>query len=127
MRPADLCPRRPPASAANGVFCAARREVDPFEVLGVPQDADIPAVRKAFHKLARKWHPDKNAGEKEEEAKRMMQKRWDDPSDKRRVRMIMVPAQDDARVVAPAAVCYSIGWEPHHGTCWRIVRLPRKT
>ena len=51
-----------------------RREVDPFEVLGVPQDADIPAVRKAFHKLARKWHPDKNAGEKEEEAKRMMQK-----------------------------------------------------
>ena len=33
---------------------------DPYEVLGVKRDADADAVKKAFRKLAKKFHPDQN-------------------------------------------------------------------
>ena len=35
----------------------------PYEILGVPRDATDDALRKAFRKLAKKHHPDVNAGE----------------------------------------------------------------
>jgi molecular chaperone DnaJ len=31
---------------------------DYYEVLGVSRDADVEAIRRAFHALARDWHPD---------------------------------------------------------------------
>ncbi len=34
--------------------------MDPYAVLGVPKDASTDAIRKAFKKAARKWHPDLN-------------------------------------------------------------------
>lgn len=37
---------------------------DPYEVLGVPRDADQAAIRKAYRALARKHHPDLNPGDK---------------------------------------------------------------
>jgi curved DNA-binding protein len=37
---------------------------DLYEVLGVPRDADVDAIRKAYRKLARKHHPDLNPGDK---------------------------------------------------------------
>ncbi|MDR2503196.1 MAG: DnaJ domain-containing protein [Deltaproteobacteria bacterium] len=42
---------------------------DYYKVLGVPRGADKEALGKAFKKLARKYHPDLNAGDKEAEAK----------------------------------------------------------
>jgi curved DNA-binding protein len=33
---------------------------DPYNVLGVPRDADPDTVRKAYRKLAKEWHPDLN-------------------------------------------------------------------
>lgn len=35
-------------------------ERDYYEVLGVPRDADGQVIKKAYHKLAMEWHPDRN-------------------------------------------------------------------
>lgn len=41
---------------------------DFYEILGVPKSADDREIKKAFHKLSLKCHPDKNPPEKHEEA-----------------------------------------------------------
>jgi molecular chaperone DnaJ len=46
---------------------AAKR--DYYEVLGVPRDADDSTIKKAFWKLAKKYHPDVNPDDKDAEAK----------------------------------------------------------
>ncbi|HRV80218.1 MAG TPA: DnaJ domain-containing protein, partial [Planctomycetota bacterium] len=35
---------------------------DYYEVLGVARDADAAAIKKAYRKLALKWHPDRHQG-----------------------------------------------------------------
>ena len=42
---------------------------DFYKVLGVDKKADKKAITKAYRKLARKWHPDQNPGDKTVEAK----------------------------------------------------------
>ncbi len=44
-------------------------EKDFYAILGVPQDADAAAIKKAYRKLARKYHPDQNAGDASAEQK----------------------------------------------------------
>lgn len=43
--------------------------IDYYQTLGVPRDADEKAIKKAFRKLARKYHPDVNPGDAEAEQK----------------------------------------------------------
>lgn len=41
----------------------SRHEDDPYQVLGVARDADQAAIRKAYRRLAKTYHPDMNPGD----------------------------------------------------------------
>ncbi len=41
---------------------------DYYEILGVARDADADAIRKAYRKLAMKWHPDRHQADAKDEA-----------------------------------------------------------
>lgn len=61
---------------AGVIPCAAERycgKDNCYELLGVQNDADTSAIKRAYRKLSLKWHPDKNVG-KEEEATQMFTK-----------------------------------------------------
>ena len=47
----------------------AESKRDYYEVLGVSRDADEATIKKAYRKVAKKYHPDMNPGDAEAEKK----------------------------------------------------------
>src|SRR5436305_6692546 len=67
---------------------AATPKHDYYETLGVPRQADAEEVRKAYRKLARKYHPDLNPGDKAAEDRfKNVQEAYDILSDAKKRQM----------------------------------------
>src|SRR5437588_3755286 len=61
---------------------------DYYEVLGVPRKASVKDIRAAFRRLARKYHPDLNPGDKAAEEKfKQVQEAYDVLSDTKKRQM----------------------------------------
>src|SRR6202158_3898998 len=61
---------------------------DYYELLGVPRKANAKEIRTAFRKLARKYHPDLNPGDKSSEEKlKQPQEAYDVLSDAKKRQM----------------------------------------
>src|SRR5580765_8905089 len=59
-----------------------------YETLGVPRKADAEEIRKAYRKLARKYHPDLNPGDKSSEDRfKNVQEAYDILSDPKKRQM----------------------------------------
>ncbi len=59
----------PDLTMYKGTTIMAEEKRDYYEVLGVDKNADDAAIKRAYRKLAKKYHPDSNPGDKEAEAK----------------------------------------------------------
>jgi molecular chaperone DnaJ len=67
---------------------ATTTKQDYYEVLGVPRKASAKEIRAAFRKLARKYHPDLNPGDKSAEEKfKQLQEAYDVLSDTKKRQM----------------------------------------
>src|SRR3954465_5134386 len=61
---------------------------DPYEILGLSRTASDEDIRKAYRKLARKYHPDLNPGDKSaEERFKNVQEAYDALSDSKKKQM----------------------------------------
>src|SRR5256714_8760262 len=67
---------------------ATTTKQDYYELLGVPRKASVKDIRTAFRKLARKYHPDLNPGDKAAEEKfKQIQEAYDVLSDSKKRQM----------------------------------------
>jgi molecular chaperone DnaJ len=67
---------------------ATTTKQDYYELLGVPRKANVKDIRAAFRKLARKYHPDLNPGDKAAEEKfKQIQEAYDVLSDSKKRQM----------------------------------------
>src|ERR1700693_5130877 len=67
---------------------ATTAKTDYYELLGVPKKANTKDIRTAFRKLARKYHPDLNPGDKSSEEKfKQLQEAYDVLSDAKKRQM----------------------------------------
>ena len=72
MLEANTCTRPPLLSSSDEGNSSSSEEeeeeeedVDYYELLEVPRDADEASIKKAYRRMAVRWHPDKNRGQKE--------------------------------------------------------------
>jgi molecular chaperone DnaJ len=74
--------------AGCGAIMPTTAKQDYYELLGVPRKAGAKDIRAAFRKLARKYHPDLNPGDKSSEEKfKQLQEAYDVLSDSKKRQM----------------------------------------
>src|SRR3989442_7721304 len=67
---------------------ATTSKQDYYELLGVPRKAPLKQIRQAYRKLARKYHPDLNPGDKSSDEKfKQIQEAYDVLSDSKKRQM----------------------------------------
>lgn len=50
-------------------FSIPKESDDPFQILGVSGDADETTIKRAYRRLAKRWHPDRNSHRPEAETR----------------------------------------------------------
>jgi molecular chaperone DnaJ len=79
---------RPPKAGPTSSCMPTTTKQDYYELLGVPRKASVKDIRAAFRKLARKYHPDLNPGDKAAEEKfKQIQEAYDVLSDSKKRQM----------------------------------------
>jgi molecular chaperone DnaJ len=96
---------------------ATATKQDYYELLGVSRKAPLKEIRQAYRKLARKYHPDLNPGDKSAEEKfKQVQEAYDVLSDTKKRQMYDQYGFDADRVQAAQAAGYGPGQEQGQGT-----------
>ncbi|NWH32666.1 DNJB3 protein, partial [Chloropsis hardwickii] len=90
--------------------------VDYYKVLGLQRNASQDAIKKSYHKLALKWHPDKNPRNKEEAEKKFKEivEAYEILSDPQK-RLLYDKCAEETRAHRERATAgYNNCFSPHH-------------
>ncbi|NXQ56861.1 DNJB8 protein, partial [Anthoscopus minutus] len=91
--------------------------VDYYKVLGLQENASQDDIKKSYHKLALKWHPDKNPKNKEEAEKKFKEivEAYETLSDPQK-RLLYDKSVEESRIRRErAAAAYNSFFGCHHG------------
>lgn len=91
--------------------------LDYYRVLGLQKNASQDAIKKSYHKLALKWHPDKNPKNKEEAEKKFKEivEAYETLSDPQK-RSFYDKSIEESRIRRErAAASYNSFFDSHHG------------
>ncbi|NXB20697.1 DNJB8 protein, partial [Rhagologus leucostigma] len=91
--------------------------VDYYEVLGLQKEASQNDIKKSYHKLALKWHPDKNPRNKEEAEKKFKEivEAYEILSDPQKRSLYDKSVEESRGHRERAAAGYSSFFASHHG------------
>ncbi|NWH95063.1 DNJB8 protein, partial [Aegithalos caudatus] len=91
--------------------------VDYYKVLGLQKDASQDDIKKSYHKLALKWHPDKNPRNKEEAEKKFKEivEAYETLSDPEKRSLYDKSVEESRTPRERAAAGYNSFFCSHHG------------